>query len=65
MAGGCGVVANEGGYEINTQGDEFQLAFPTIWPAIRFCISLQERLLEFNWPRCEPGGSRLDETWLV
>jgi hypothetical protein len=34
-------LATEGGYEMNTQGDEFQLAFPSIWPAVRFCMSLQ------------------------
>lgn len=47
-------LATEGGYEMNTQGDEFQLAFPSILPAVRFCMTLQvcaTRRLRLRTPR--------------
>lgn len=39
-----------GGYEINTQGDSFELAFGAATQAVRFCLIVQEQLLLFKWP---------------
>jgi len=37
------------GYEVQTEGDSFQLAFSSVAAAIRFCVSVQHKFLEFNW----------------
>jgi len=41
--------AEYSGYEIHTEGDSFQLAFGSVASAVRFCISVQHKFLEFNW----------------
>jgi adenylate cyclase len=40
-----------GGYEIATEGDAFQIAFPTVAQAVHFCLETQYRLLDTKWPR--------------
>merc|ERR1712078_669001 len=57
-----------GGYEINTQGDSFELAFGSATQAVRFCLMVQEKLLSYKWPYavrklpgCETVWGRLGE----
>lgn len=38
------------GYEINTEGDSFSIAFLDVPRAVLFCLDVQQRLLETNWP---------------
>lgn len=38
------------GYEINTEGDSFSIAFLDVQRAVLFCLDVQHRLLETNWP---------------
>lgn len=38
------------GYEINTQGDSFELAFTSAATAVAFCIEIQQRLARVSWP---------------
>jgi len=44
-------IAKHGGYEINTEGDAFQVAFTTVHQAVLFSMETQYRLLESAWPR--------------
>lgn len=44
-------IARHGGYEINTEGDSFHIAFSTIAQAVFFAMDTQYRLLETNWPK--------------
>lgn len=37
------------GYIFATQGDAFELVFPTIGDAVRFCLEAQVALLRNNW----------------
>lgn len=37
------------GYEISTQGDSFELVFPTVPLATRFCMETQKRMMEDDW----------------
>lgn len=37
------------GYEIQTEGDSFQLAFSSTASAVRFCLDVQRNLLDFKW----------------
>ena len=60
-----------GGYEINTQGDSFELAFGSATQAVRFCLMVQEKLLSYKWPYavrklpgCETVWGRLGEGML-
>ncbi|EXJ80783.1 hypothetical protein A1O3_07067 [Capronia epimyces CBS 606.96] len=39
------------GYEVKQNGDGFMIAFPTAASAVQFCLDVQERLLDENWPR--------------
>ncbi len=39
------------GYEINTEGDSFSIAFLDVPRAVLFCLNVQQRLLETNWPQ--------------
>ena len=57
-----------GGYEINTQGDSFELAFGSATQAVRFCLMVQEQLLIHKWPYavrklpgCETVWGRMGE----
>lgn len=38
------------GYEINTQGDSFEIAFPDPFDALQFCTRVQRELLAVKWP---------------
>ncbi|HYI01783.1 adenylate/guanylate cyclase domain-containing protein, partial [Hyalangium sp.] len=38
------------GYEVKTQGDSFMVAFPTVVEAVRWCLEVQEALLDAPWP---------------
>mmetsp|Transcript_7066 Transcript_7066/g.19954 ORF Transcript_7066/g.19954 Transcript_7066/m.19954 type:complete len:1530 (+) Transcript_7066:2-4591(+) len=44
-------LALHNGYEINTQGDAFEIGFHGVEAAIRFCMKVQMDLLETQWPR--------------
>ena len=57
-----------GGYEINTQGDSFELAFGSATQAVRFCLMVQDQLLIHKWPYavrklpgCETVWGRMGE----
>jgi class 3 adenylate cyclase len=38
------------GYEVDTEGDAFRIAFPDFRSALRFCFTVQEELMWFPWP---------------
>ena len=44
-------LALHNGYEINTQGDAFEIGFHNAESAIRFCMKVQMELLETQWPK--------------
>jgi DNA-binding NarL/FixJ family response regulator/class 3 adenylate cyclase len=46
-------VAAQGGYEVDSRGDEFFLAFPTAGAAVDAAVSLQQSLAAHDWP---PGS---------
>jgi DNA-binding NarL/FixJ family response regulator/class 3 adenylate cyclase len=46
-------VAAQGGYEVDSRGDEFFLAFPTAAAAVDAAVSLQQSLASHDWP---PGS---------
>ncbi|KAK4984663.1 hypothetical protein LTR50_006454 [Elasticomyces elasticus] len=39
-----------GGYEVKTEGDAFMVAFPTVTSALLWCFTIQQQLLEVQWP---------------
>lgn len=39
------------GYEINTEGDAFHIAFTSIGAAVCFCMEVQYQMLDVEWPR--------------
>ncbi|RHZ22487.1 hypothetical protein DYB26_007688 [Aphanomyces astaci] len=49
------------GYEITTAGDSFQLAFHNIADAVAYCLEVQQKLLQQEWPQafvdCHMPGS--------
>ena len=44
-------IAKHGGYEINTEGDSFHVAFKSVVEAVGFCMDAQYKLLETPWTR--------------
>ena len=38
------------GYEVDTEGDAFRIAFPDFRSATGFCFAIQEELMWFPWP---------------
>eukprot|EP00891_Asterochloris_glomerata_P006131 jgi/Astpho2/6131/e_gw1.00084.139.1_t len=44
-------IAKYSGYEINTEGDSFHVAFMNIADAVAFALETQYKLLEVQWPR--------------
>lgn len=54
------------GYIFATQGDAFEVVFPTIGDAVLFCLAAQEALLRNTWspevldlPHCDQEKARL------
>ena len=43
------LVAHDG-YEVDTEGDAFRIAFPDFRSALHFCFTVQEELMWFPWP---------------
>eukprot|EP00873_Tetraselmis_striata_P028955 jgi/Tetstr1/449219/TSEL_036425.t1 len=44
-------ISRHSGYEINTEGDAFQVAFQDVFQAVKFCMDVQYKLLEVPWTR--------------
>lgn len=44
-------IAKHSGYEINTEGDAFHIAFASVAQAVLFSMETQYRLLDTAWPR--------------
>ena len=44
-------IAKHNGYEINTEGDAFHIAFATVPQALLFTMETQYRLLDTAWPQ--------------
>lgn len=44
-------IARHGGYEINTEGDSFHIAFKSVVEAVGFCMDAQYQLLGTPWTR--------------
>lgn len=55
-----------GGYEVKTEGDAFMVTFPTPTSAMVWCLSVQLKLLDAEWPEeitsSQDGCSILDST---
>jgi class 3 adenylate cyclase len=45
------LIARHGGYEINTEGDAFHVAFKGCAAAVHFCMEVQYQMMEQEWPR--------------
>lgn len=57
------------GYEVKQNGDGFMIAFPTAISAVRFCLDVQEKLLDEQWPKellkMDPGEETTDDSGQV
>lgn len=45
------LIAAHGGYEINTEGDAFHVAFKDVARAVHFCMEVQYQMMELEWPK--------------
>lgn len=45
------LIAAYGGYEINTEGDAFHVAFKDVATAVHFCMEVQYQMMEVEWPK--------------
>eukprot|EP01116_Phalansterium_solitarium_P016770 TRINITY_DN396_c0_g1_i1.p1 TRINITY_DN396_c0_g1~~TRINITY_DN396_c0_g1_i1.p1 ORF type:complete len:521 (-),score=148.58 TRINITY_DN396_c0_g1_i1:563-2125(-) len=45
-----GTMTEFNGYEVKTEGDAFMSAFKESFDAVRFCLSIQTRLMRLDWP---------------
>ena len=45
------LIAAYGGYEINTEGDAFHVAFKNAATAVQFCMEIQYEMMEIEWPK--------------
>lgn len=43
-------IAECNGYEVKTEGDSFMIAFQGACDAMRFCLLVQDRMLQIKWP---------------
>ena len=39
------------GVEVHTQGDAFEMVFPSVAKATKFCLAAQRKLLQYPWPK--------------
>ena len=53
------VMQQHGGYEVNTAGDSFLVAFAKASSAIQYCVDVQESLSRQRWPAELPDGLRV------
>ena len=44
-------IAKFNGYEINTEGDSFHIAFTSVAAAVQVAMETQTRLLDSDWPK--------------
>ena len=44
-------IAKFNGYEINTEGDSFHIAFTSVAAAVQVAMETQARLLDSDWPK--------------
>lgn len=44
-------IAKFNGYEINTEGDSFHIAFTSVAAAVQVAMETQVRLLDSDWPK--------------
>lgn len=44
------VMEKYNGYEVKTEGDSFMIAFKRTTNAVRFCVEVQEQLMNEPWP---------------
>lgn len=44
-------IAKYNGYEINTEGDSFHIAFTSVAAAVQVAMETQVRLLDSDWPK--------------
>lgn len=45
------LIAAYGGYEINTEGDAFHVAFKNAATAVQFCMEIQYEMMQIEWPK--------------
>lgn len=45
------LIVAHGGYEINTEGDAFHVAFKDVATAVHFCMEVQYQMMDVEWPR--------------